>query len=140
MLDRAAIQAAKKAAIERGEEAPQKQRNQPVKAGSERCMPRVRCALNNLYNLERHTRTGRCDYYQDFGHEANAVRVGVWCQGCEAGMHRECYFSYHQLRYGVYLDSRYKVNKSRVKQGTKALILRKEANFPWNALQPDIHS
>ena len=50
------------------------------------------------------------------------------------------HYNYHQLRYGVYLDSRYKVNKSRVKQGTKALILRKEANFPWNGLQPDIHS
>ena len=32
------------------------------------------------------------------------------------------------------------MNKSRAKQGTKALISRKEANFPWNALQPDIHS
>ena len=114
--ERAAMQAAKKAAIERGEEVQQKQRKQPVKAGSEGCTTRVGCALNDLYNLERHTRTGRCDYYQDFGHKANTVRVGVWCQGCDAGMHRECHLSYHQLRYGVYLDNRFEVNKSRGKQ------------------------
>jgi len=90
--NRAAIQAAKKAAIERGEEVPVKQRKQPVKAGLEGCTTRVGCALNDLYNynLEWHKRTGRCNYYQDFGHKANTVRVGVWCQGCEAGMHREC--------------------------------------------------
>ena len=110
-----------------------------MKAGSEGCTTRVGCALNDLYNLERHTRTGRCDYYQDFGHKANTVRVGVWCQGCDAGMHRECYFSYHQLRYGVYLDNRYEVNKSRGKQGMRTQMSRQEANFPWNAVQPDIH-
>ena len=138
--ERAAIQAAKKAAIKRGGEVPQKQRKQPVKAGSEGCTTRVGCALNDLYNLERHTRTGRCDYYQDFGHKENTERVGVWCQKCEAGMHRECYFSYHQLRYGVYLDNRYEVNKSRGKQGMRTQMSRQEANFPWNAVQPDIHS
>ena len=55
-------------------------------------------------------------------------------------MHRECYFSYHQLRYGVYLDNRYEVNKSRAKQGMKSLMSRQEVNFPWNAVQPDIHA
>ena len=65
---------------------------------------------------------------------------GVCCQECEAGMHQECYFSYHQLRYGVYLDNRYEVNKSRGKQGMRTQNLRQEANFPWNAVQPDIHS
>ena len=138
--ERAAIQAAKKAAIERGEEIPAKQRKQAVKAGSEGCTGRVGCALNDLYNLERHTRTGRCDYYQDFGHKANTVRVGVWCQGCDAGMHRECYLSYHQLRYGVYLDNRYEVNKSRAKQGMRKLLSRQEVYFTWTSVQPDIHS
>ena len=56
-------------------------------------------------------------------------RVRVWCQKCEAGMHWECCYSYHQLRYGVYLDNRYEVNKSRAKQGMKSLMSRKEANF-----------
>jgi len=58
-----------------------KTRKQAVKAGSEGCTGRVGCALNDLYNLERITRTGRCNYYQDFDHKlkANTVRVGVWC-------------------------------------------------------------
>ena len=93
--ERERLQAAKKAAVERGEEIAVKTRKQAVKAGSEGSTGRVGCALNDLYNLERFTRTGRCDYYQDFGHKASTVRVGVWCQGCEVGMHRECYYSYH---------------------------------------------
>ena len=81
--ERVAIQAAKKAAIERGEEVPQKRRKQPVKAGSEGCTTRMGCALNDLYNLklEWHTRTGRCDYCQDFGHKANTARVGFGARG-----------------------------------------------------------
>ena len=86
------------------------------------------------------TRTGRCDYYQDFGHKATTVRVGVWCKGCKAGMHRECYYYDHQLWYGVFLDNRYEVNKSRVKQGTRVLVPKNEAKFTWRALRPDIHS
>ena len=105
-----------------GEEIAVKTRKQAVKAGSEGCSGRVGCALNNLYNLERLTRTGRCNYYQDFGHKANTVRVGVWCTKCEVGMHRECYYSYHQVRYGVYLDNRYEINKSRSKQGMRKLV------------------
>ena len=60
--------------------------------------------------------------------------------GCDAGMHWECYFSYHQLSYGVYLDNRYEVNKSRGKQGMRKLMSRQEANFTWTAVQPEIHS
>ena len=67
--------------MERGEEIVVKTRKQAVKAGSEGCSGRVGCALNDLYNLERHTRTGRCDYYQDFGHKANTVRVGCGVRG-----------------------------------------------------------
>ena len=123
--------------MDRGEEVPSKQRKQPVKAGSEGATGRVRCALNDLYNLERLTiaRTGRCDYYQ-----ANTVRVGVWCNKCEVGMHRECYYTYHQLRYGVYLDNRYEIKKCRKQQGMRKLMSTKEANFQWTTVQPDIHS
>ena len=38
-------------------------------------------------------------------------------------MHHECYYNYHRLRYGVDLDNRYAVKKSRAKQGTKAWVL-----------------
>ena len=41
------------------------------------------------------------------------MRVGFWCKGCKAGMHPECYFSYHAVHFGVYLDNRYEVNRSR---------------------------
>ena len=129
MEERERLQASKKAAVERGEEIPVKVRKQSVKVGSEGCSARVGCALNDLYNLERITRTGRCNYYQDFEHKANTVRVGVWCTKCEVGMHRECYYSYHQVRYGVYLDNRYEINKSRMKQGMRKLVSSKAANF-----------
>ena len=140
--ERERLQAAKKAAVERGEEIAVKTRKEAVKAGSERCSGRVGCALNDLYNLERLTRTGRCNYYQDFGHKANTVRVGVWCTKCEVGMHRECYYSYHQVRHGVYLDNRYEINNSRRKQGMRKLVSSKAANFQWCTLdhEPDIHS
>ena len=138
--ERERLQACKKAAVERGEEIPVKPRKQAVKAGSEGCSARVGCALNDLYNLERITRTGRCNYYQDFGHKANTVRVGVWCTKCEVGMHRECYYSYHQVRHGVYLDNRYEINNSRRKQGMRKLVSSKAANFQWCTLEPDIHS
>ena len=81
-----------------------------------------------------------CNYYQDFEHKANTVRVGVWCTKCEVGMHRECYYSYHQVRHGVYLDNRYEINNSRRKQGMRKLVLSKAANFQWCTLEPDIHS
>ena len=70
------------------------------------------CALNDLYNLEKKT-TGRCDYYQDFGHKASTVRVEFGAK--DAGMHQECYYHYG---YGVYLDNWYKVNHSRTKQSS----------------------
>ena len=69
--ERERLQALKKAAVERGEEIPVKARKQSVKAGSEGCSARVGCALNDLYNLERITRTGRCNY----------VVPGLWAQG-----------------------------------------------------------
>ena len=56
------------------------------------------------------------------------------------GMHCECYYHYHQLRYGVYLDNRYELNTSRAKQGMCTQLSRKDANFLWSAVQPDIHS
>ena len=55
-------------------------------------------------------------------------------------MHRECYYSYHQVRYGVYLDNRYEINKSRMKQGMRKLVSSKAANFQWCTVEPDIHS
>ena len=137
--ERERVQALKKAAVERGEVIEAKPRKQAVKAGAEGCS-RVGCALNDLYNLERITRTGRCNYYQDFDHKASTVRVGVWCTKCEVGMHRECYYSYHQVRYGVYLDNRYEINSSRQKQGMRKLVSSKAANFQWCSLEPDIHS
>ena len=105
----------KQAAIERGEEIPVKPGKKPVPAGAEGSKTQVECALNKLYNMEKRNRTGRCDYYQDFGHQARTVRVGTR-KGCNVGMHPECDYNYHQVRYGVYLHKRYKINHSRRKQ------------------------
>ena len=55
-------------------------------------------------------------------------------------MHRECYYAYHQVRYGVYLDNRYEINKCRTKQGMRKFVSSKEANFQWSTVEPDIHS
>ena len=56
-------------------------RKKPVPAGGEEgSKTRVDCALNNLYNLEKVTRSARCNFYQNFGHK-ESVRVGFWCRG-----------------------------------------------------------
>ena len=138
---RAEMRAAKQAAVERGEVLEKQPRKKPVPAGEDGCNTRVDCALNNLYNLERHSRTGRCDFYQDFGHqEARSVRVGYWCKGCKAGMHPECYYSYHAVRYGVHLDDRYKINRSRRRQLSRKEIARAEGTFVWYKVPKDMHS
>ena len=55
-------------------------------------------------------------------------------------MYSECFYSYHQVRYGVYLDNRYEINKSRNKQGMRKLVSSKAANFQWCTVEPDINS
>ena len=91
--------------------------------------------------MEKHSRTGRCDYYQDFGHpEARSVRAGFWCRGCKKGMHPKCYYSYHAIKYGVYLDTRYEINKNRARHMTRKQIPREEGTFVWYKVPKDMHS
>ena len=138
---RAEIRAAKQAAVERGEVVEKQPRKKPVPVGEEGCNTRVECALNNMYNMEKHSRTGKCDYYQDFGHaEARSVRVGFWCRGCKKGMHPEYYYSYHAIKYGVYLDTRYEINKNRARHMTRKQIPREEGTFVWYKVPKDMHS
>ena len=51
-------------------------------------------------SLENKNRKGRCDQYQDL---LRSVKVGIWRKGCKVGMHNECYYTYHLMRYGVLL-------------------------------------
>ena len=52
-------------------------------------------------------------------------------QGCKAGMHPKCYYSYHTVQYGVHLDSRYEINHSRRRQKTIKEISRRYRMFAW---------
>ena len=138
---RAELRAAKQAAVERGEVIEKAPRKKAVPAGEDGCNTRVDCALNNLYNLEKHSRTGKCDYYQDYGHtEAKSVRVVFFCKGCKKGMHPECYYSYHAIRYGVYLDTRYEINKTRARHLARKSIPKEEGTYLWYKVPKDVHS
>ena len=55
-------------------------------------------------------------------------------------MHRKCYYHYHSVRYGVYLDNRYEINHSRRKHKSLKAINRRDVYFVWKAMQPDVHS
>ena len=56
-------------------------------------------------------------------------------------MHPECYYSYYAVRYGVYLDNRYEINRSRRRQHSQKEISRQEEGmFVWYKIPQDIHS
>ena len=55
-------------------------------------------------------------------------------------MRRECYYHYHSVGYGVYLDNRYEINHNGRKQKSLRGIPRREGFFIWKAVKPDIHS
>ena len=54
-------------------------------------------------------------------------------------MHLKCYYSYHTVRYGVYLDNRYKINRTRRRQKTIKEIARRDGMFLWYKVSKDIH-
>ena len=68
------------------------------------------------------------------------MRVGFWCKGCKAGMYPECYFSYHAVRYGVYLDNRDEISRNRRRQLSRKEISRAEGMFVWYKVPQDMHS
>ena len=55
-------------------------------------------------------------------------------------MHPECYYSYHAVRYGVYLDNRYEINRSRRRQLSWREIPREQGTFLWYKVPKDLHS
>ena len=54
-------------------------------------------------------------------------------------MYPECYFSY-PVRYGVYLDNRDEINRSRRRQLSRKEISRAEGMFVWYKVPQDMHS
>ena len=93
------------------------------------------CAYNNYLNLEKHSRTSMCNYYKDYlGRKEGVVNVKapIKCLQCGVGLHKECYYTYHQLQEGVVLDL-VLVHKSLHKWN------RKMCRFQHRRVQPDIH-
>ena len=43
----------------------------------------------------------------------------------------QCYYNYHAVRYGVYLDNRYEINRTRRRQKTIKEIARRDGMFVW---------
>ena len=55
-------------------------------------------------------------------------------------MHPECYYNYHAVQYGVYLDNRYEINRTRRRQKNIKEIARRDGMFLWYKVPKDIHS
>ena len=55
-------------------------------------------------------------------------------------MHSECYYNYHAVRYGVYLDNRYEINRTRRRQNTFKEMARRDGLFLWYKVPKDTHS
>ena len=55
-------------------------------------------------------------------------------------MHPECYYSYHAIRYGVYLDTRYEINKTRARHLARKSIPKEEGTYLWYKVPKDVHS
>ena len=100
------------------------------------------CAHNNYLNLEKHSRTGMCNYCKDYlgrNQGVTNVKAPIKCLQCGVGLHEECYYTYHQLREGVVLDLLYEINLVRSSHKTLHKCNRKMCRFQQRRVKPDLH-
>ena len=100
------------------------------------------CAYNNYLNLEKHSRTGMCNYYKDYlgrNQGVTNVKAPIRRLQCGVGLHEECYYTYHQLREGVVLDLSYEINLVRSSHKTLHKWNRKMCRFQQRRVKPDVH-
>ena len=136
--ERKAERAQREALVQAGAPLAPKEKKQRVEGSTSR----MGCAYNNYLNLEKHSRTGMCNFYKDYlGRKEGVtnVKAPIKCLQCGVGLHEECYYTYHQLREGVVLDLAYEINLVRSAHKTLHKWNRKMCRFHQRRVQPDVH-